>query len=58
VLNGVAASPVMVMMMMINSNPKAMGKFSGISPWMRFFGWTATVVMAGAVVGLFWTWNS
>ena len=58
VLNGVAASPVMLMMMLINSNPKAMGKFSGISPWMRFFGWTATVVMAGAVVGLFWTWNS
>jgi NRAMP (natural resistance-associated macrophage protein)-like metal ion transporter len=51
VVNGVVAVPVMVMMMLITANPKVMGKMT-ISGPLRVIGWTATVVMAAAVVGM------
>jgi hypothetical protein len=45
-------------MMLMVSNPKAMGKFAEGSPVMRILGWLATGVMAAATVGLFVTWKS
>jgi NRAMP (natural resistance-associated macrophage protein)-like metal ion transporter len=58
VINGIAAVPIMVVMMLMASNPKAMGKFAVGSPVMRILGWLATGVMAAATVGLFVTWKS
>jgi Mn2+/Fe2+ NRAMP family transporter len=54
VINGVAAVPVMVMMMMLASSKPAMGQF--IISWpLRIFGWAATVAMAVAALGMFAT---
>ncbi len=58
VINGIAAVPIMVVMMLMVANPKAMGKFAGGSPVMRILGWLATAVMAMAAIGLFATWKS
>ncbi|HLY06986.1 MAG TPA: divalent metal cation transporter [Rhizomicrobium sp.] len=54
VVNGVLAAPVMVVMMLISSNRKIMGKLA-ISWRMRVAGWIATAVMAAAAVGMFVT---
>lgn len=54
VINGVLAAPVMVVMMLIASNGKIMGKLA-ISWRMRIAGWIATVVMAAAAFGMFVT---
>jgi NRAMP (natural resistance-associated macrophage protein)-like metal ion transporter len=58
VINGVVAVPIMVVMMLMIANPKAMGNFAGASPLLRIFGWLATVVMAVASAGMFLTWNT
>jgi Mn2+/Fe2+ NRAMP family transporter len=58
VINGVVAVPIMVVMMLMTANPKAMGQFAAASPVLRTFGWLATGVMAVASVGMFITWNS
>jgi Mn2+/Fe2+ NRAMP family transporter len=58
VFNGIVAAPIMVVMMLITANPKAMGNFAGISPLLRIFGWLATGVMAVASAGMFLTWKS
>jgi NRAMP (natural resistance-associated macrophage protein)-like metal ion transporter len=58
VINGIVAVPIMVVMMLMTENPKAMGKFAGASPLLRIFGWLATGVMAAASVGLFLTWKT
>jgi NRAMP (natural resistance-associated macrophage protein)-like metal ion transporter len=44
VVNGVLAGPLMVVMMLIVNNPRAMGKVR-ISKAQRFGGWAATLVM-------------
>ena len=49
IVNGVISVPIMVVLMMIGQSKRLMGRFT-ISPRHRFFGWTATVVMAAAVV--------
>jgi Mn2+/Fe2+ NRAMP family transporter len=54
IVNGVISVPIMVVLMMIGQSKKLMGRFP-ISPRHRFFGWTATLVMAAAVVGMFAT---
>ena len=51
VINGVVAVPVMVMMMLITSNPKIMRKFA-VTGVRRAIGWLATAVMAAAAVGM------
>ncbi len=51
VINGVVAVPVMGLMMHISNNPGAMGQFT-LHPGLRVVGWTATLVMALAAVGL------
>ena len=47
VLNGVLAGPLMVAMMLIARNPRAMGRLK-ISPMLTAFGWAATAVMIAA----------
>ena len=54
VLNGVLAAPLMVVMMLISSNGRIMGRLA-ISWRLRVAGWIATAAMAAASVGLFVT---
>jgi len=51
VINGIVSVPVMVMMMLITSNKKIMGKFvlTGI---LKYVGWLATAVMGAAALGM------
>jgi Mn2+/Fe2+ NRAMP family transporter len=51
VINGVVAVPVMIVMMLIASSSKVMGEFT-VSGWLRWLGWSATVVMVLCVVGM------
>jgi NRAMP (natural resistance-associated macrophage protein)-like metal ion transporter len=51
VLNGVVAVPVMVMMMLVVSNDRLMGRFKA-KPWLVALGWLGTLVMALAVAAL------
>ena len=47
VVNGVLAGPLMVVMMLIVTNMRAMGRLT-VSKWQRLFGWSATAVMIAA----------
>ena len=58
VINGVAAVPIMVVMMLMCHNRKVMGQFVNISKSLRLMGWLATMTMLAASIGLFVTWNS
>jgi NRAMP (natural resistance-associated macrophage protein)-like metal ion transporter len=51
VLNGIIAVPLMVAMMLVVSSRTAMGNFV-VNPAVRWLGWTATAVMAVAVVAM------
>ncbi|OOG41571.1 divalent metal cation transporter [Rhodanobacter sp. C05] len=56
VINGVAAVPLMIVMMLMGSSRKVMGKFT--MPWpLKLFGWMATAAMAAAAVVMFVTWG-
>ena len=50
VINGVVAVPVMV----VSTRKSIMGVFT-ITPAMKILGWSATVVMAVAALGMFWS---
>jgi NRAMP (natural resistance-associated macrophage protein)-like metal ion transporter len=54
VVNGVLAAPLMVMMMLIVRNPRAMGRVT-LGPRATITGWFATLVMAGATIIFFAT---
>jgi NRAMP (natural resistance-associated macrophage protein)-like metal ion transporter len=54
VINGVISVPVLVVMMLLASNAKVMGKFVA-SARLKLVGWLATVVMAAAVCAMFAT---
>ena len=54
VINGVIALPIMVVMMLLGSNERVMGKFR-IGKRLRWLGWMATLVMMIAVVAMFVT---
>ena len=56
VINGVLAGPVMVVIMLMATNPAVMGQFS-LSRRLRITGWLATAVMLVAAGGLFVTWG-
>jgi Mn2+/Fe2+ NRAMP family transporter len=53
VINGVAAVPIMAMMMHMTANQRVMGKFP-VSGGLRIIGWCATAVMALAVAAMVW----
>ncbi len=57
VINGVAAVPIMVMIMLMASRRKVMGQFT-LSPWLKMLGWLATAAMTVAAFGMFATWGS
>jgi Mn2+/Fe2+ NRAMP family transporter len=54
VINGVAAVPIMIMIMLMASRPKVMRQFT-LGPWLKTLGWLATAVMAAAAIGMFAT---
>lgn len=54
VVNGVLAAPLMVMMMLIVRNPRAMGRLT-LGPRATITGWLATLVMAAATIIFFAT---
>jgi NRAMP (natural resistance-associated macrophage protein)-like metal ion transporter len=56
VINGVAAVPIMVMIMLMGSRKQVMGQFT-LRPLLKTLGWLATAVMAAAAVGMFATWG-
>jgi NRAMP (natural resistance-associated macrophage protein)-like metal ion transporter len=56
VLNGVAAGPIMVLMMFMASNKKVMAQFT-LPLYLKCLGWAGTFVMLAAAVGLFATWG-
>jgi NRAMP (natural resistance-associated macrophage protein)-like metal ion transporter len=51
VINGVAAVPIMAMMMHMTANKRVMGNFP-VADGLRTVGWCATAAMAAAVVGM------
>ena len=57
VINGVAAVPIMVMIMLMASRRQVMGQFT-LTPWLTALGWLASAVMAAAAIGMFATWGS
>ena len=54
VINGVAAVPIMVMIMLMASRKLVMGQFT-LRPWLASLGWLATAAMAVAAIGMFAT---
>ena len=56
VINGVAAVPIMIMIMILSSRRAVMGPFA-LGPGLKTFGWLATAVMAAAAIGMFATWG-
>jgi hypothetical protein len=54
-INGVAAVPIMVMIMLMASRRQVMGQFT-LTPWLKCLGWLATGAMAAAAIGMFATW--
>ena len=57
VINGVAAVPIMVMIMLMSCRRDVMGQFC-LGSWLRGLGWLATAVMAAAAIAMFATWGS
>jgi NRAMP (natural resistance-associated macrophage protein)-like metal ion transporter len=56
VANGIAAGPIMVMLMLMSSNASVMGRFV-IGPRLRFLGWVSTAVMLACGIGTFVFWG-
>ncbi len=54
IINGVAAVPIMILMMLMGANKKVMGSFT-ISTSTKIIGWVSTLVMLVAAVALFLT---
>ena len=52
VVNGVLAAPVMMVIMLIASNPDVMGRFT-LKPSLRMLGWLATLIMFAASISFF-----
>jgi Mn2+/Fe2+ NRAMP family transporter len=56
VINGVAAVPMMIMIMLLAMNKKVMGKFT-LNTSLKVWGWIATGVMTAAAIVMFATWG-
>ena len=56
VLNGLVAAPLMVVIMLMASSRKVMGKFT-VPPYLLWTGWLATAVMTCVGAGVFLTWK-
>jgi len=55
IINGVVAVPIMVVVMLMVSNGKVMGRFKLPPGMLRNIGWAATIVMLLASTGMFLT---
>ena len=53
VINGLAAVPIMVLVMLMSARRDIMGEFA-ITGLLRWVGWIATAIMALAAAGMFW----
>jgi NRAMP (natural resistance-associated macrophage protein)-like metal ion transporter len=58
VVNGVAAVPIMCVLMHMGRNPNVMGKSLIVPGWLGALGWLATIVMAAATIGMFLNWQT
>jgi len=56
VINGVAAVPIMIIIILMASRKQVMGQFV-LRPVLKALGWLATVVMAVAAIGMLVTWG-
>jgi len=54
IINGVAAAPIMVMIMVMSQNTRVMGSFT-VRGWLRALGWTGAGVMFAASIAMFAT---
>jgi Mn2+/Fe2+ NRAMP family transporter len=54
VLNGVLAAPLIVLVVLLTSNKKVMGKRVN-PPVLKWLGWATAVIMAVAAIGMFAT---
>ncbi|TSA88030.1 divalent metal cation transporter [Deinococcus detaillensis] len=54
IINGVAAAPVMLLLMLMTANERVMGEFT-VKGWLRGLGWLGTGVMALAAAAMFAT---
>ena len=57
IINGVAAVPIMAMIMLMASRRAVIGEFV-LTKRLAILGWLATAVMGAAAVGMFATWGS
>ena len=57
VVNGVLAPPLIVLVVLLTSDPSVMGTRTNPA-WLRWLGWIAAGVMTLAAVGMFVTWGS
>ena len=57
VINGVLAGPLMVVIMVMTSNPKIMGRFT-LPRGLWIMGWLATIAMLVAAAGMIFAQNS
>ena len=56
VLNGVLAPPLIVLVLLLTSNPQVMGE--RVNPrWLALLGWITVAVMAGATCAMFAMWK-
>ena len=54
VLNGILAPPLVVLVVLLTSNPKIMGTRTSSRP-LRFLGWATAAIMTAAAIGMFAT---
>jgi NRAMP (natural resistance-associated macrophage protein)-like metal ion transporter len=57
VINGVVAPPLLVVVMLVSSNKRAMGTRTN-GPFTKIVGWMAAAIMFAAAIGMFVTWSS
>jgi Mn2+/Fe2+ NRAMP family transporter len=57
VINGFLAPPLLVVIMLIANNEKIMGQRT-IGWWENVLGWTTTLLMSAAAIGLVLTWGT
>ena len=55
VINGIVSVPIMVLMMLMSSQSRIMGKVV-VGGWLRIFGWLAIAAMGACVIGMAVTW--
>jgi Mn2+/Fe2+ NRAMP family transporter len=55
VVNGVLAPPLIVLILLLTSDPTVMGPNRTNPLWLRALGWTTAIVMSAAAIAMFIT---